>query len=91
LILMPVDHLEQRRERGAELETQPTPVADIKDASEFSAQVRLVEIRRVLRVVDDVQWIYSSTGLQRFESLAEATGVALLGAGKRLEPIGDLG
>ena len=53
LIIMLIDHLEQRRKRRAELETQPTPMAQVVHPGEFAANVCFVEIVRVVRVIGD--------------------------------------
>ena len=51
LVVVPIDHLEQRRERRAELEAQPAAVAQVEDAGQLAADVGLVEVLRVLGVV----------------------------------------
>ena len=51
LIVVPIDHLEQRRERVAELEAQPAAVTEVVDAGELLAEVTLVHVPRVERVV----------------------------------------
>ncbi len=52
LIVVTVDHLEKRRERGAELEAQPAALAQVVDPGQFVADVGFVEVLRVLGVVD---------------------------------------
>ena len=52
LIVVTIDHLEQRRERVAELEAQPAAVTEVVDAGELLAEITLVDVPRVERVVD---------------------------------------
>jgi hypothetical protein len=51
LIVVLVDHLEQRRERVAELEAQPAAVTEVVDAGELLPEITLVHVPRVQRVV----------------------------------------
>ena len=51
LVIVGVDHLEQGRERGAEFEAQATAVTQVVDPCQFIADVCLVEILGMLRVV----------------------------------------
>jgi hypothetical protein len=51
LVVVAVDHLEQRRERGAELEAQPAAVAQVVDPRQLAADVGLVDVEGVMRVV----------------------------------------
>ena len=51
LVVVFVDHLEQRRERGAELETETTSVTQVVDPGQFLANIRLVEVDGILRVI----------------------------------------
>ena len=122
LVVVRVDEREQRRERRAELEAEPAAVAEVVDPGQLAAEVGLVEVLRVERVVGgghrrasllDGQAGRAEPGrprarcpgptvragssraqrrsqLMRLEALGEAAGVALLGPGQRLEPLGDL-
>ena len=51
LVLVLVDVREERGEGGAELEAETAPVAQVVDAGELLADVCLVQVLRVLRVV----------------------------------------
>ena len=51
LVVVAVDQLEQRRERGAELEAQPAAVAQVVHAGELLPEVGVVEVLGVVGVV----------------------------------------
>ncbi len=51
-VLVAIDHLEQRRKCCAQRDALLTPVTDLEDAAEFGTHLRLVEVRRILGVVD---------------------------------------
>ena len=53
LVLVLVDHVEQRRERRTELEAQATAVTEIEHSGHFVADVFLVRVLRVVGVVRD--------------------------------------
>ena len=73
LVVVPVDVVEERRERRAELEAQATAVAQVVDPGQLLAHVDLVEVLRVERVV-------------RRRHGSEPRGDAVVGAGA---PDGD--
>ena len=52
LIVVLVDHLEQRRKCGAELEAETTAVAQVVDPRQLFACVCLIEVLRILRIVN---------------------------------------
>ena len=132
LIVVSVDHLEQRREGRAELEAQTASVAQVVDPRQFLADIGFVRVERMLRVVcgrhagdlscaagrrevaaegacggaggrsltrpvrrgtpaaERSEIAALSERITGRESVGELAGVALLGAGERLEPVGDL-
>jgi hypothetical protein len=51
IAVVAVDELEQRRERRAQVEAEATAVTEVVDPGQLVAQVTLVELLRVLRVV----------------------------------------
>ena len=87
-----VDEVEQRRERRAQVEAQPAAVAQVEDRGRSRPGGRPGRSTfGIGRVVGGgharAARCLSDDGL---EPLREAAGMALLGPGQRLEPLGDL-
>jgi hypothetical protein len=51
LVLVPIDGVEEGRERWAKVEAQPAAVADIEDAVDFAPQVLLIPVLLGMNIV----------------------------------------
>ena len=84
-VVVPIDHLEQRRERRAKLEAQPAAMTQVIDARQFPANVSFVEIERMLGVVRDRHSGASSGRPQRAASPSEKFSCVLVPARSGME------